>query len=169
MYAASPRWRDPGGMGWFWWRGLRWEGGEGGRRGCLGNRIAEPVPERYRFTLSTIPALLVKAEPQGGERRGRGESHTCRALLEMKETFEFQDLDTTAQPYRADTRTHTHTERSARVQRQTYMWYFPSLVFRHVRCMSELLKRTEYLICAHKHTAHRIHCRGDDRRTQRDT
>lgn len=42
-------------------------------RGCLGNHIAEPVPERYRFTLATIPALLVEAEPQGevGEREGR--------------------------------------------------------------------------------------------------
>lgn len=65
--------------------GLRWEGGEGGKRGCLGNHIAEPVPERYRFTLATIPALLVKAEPRGGwgwvsergDRRGRGEPHTC--------------------------------------------------------------------------------------------
>lgn len=43
--------------GWGWW---------GGKRGCLSNHIAEPVPERYRFTLTTILALLVKAEPQGG-------------------------------------------------------------------------------------------------------
>lgn len=39
--------------------GVRWDGGEG-------THIAEPVPERYRFTLATIPALLVKAEPRGG-------------------------------------------------------------------------------------------------------
>lgn len=83
--------------------------GKGGKRGCLGNHIAEPVPERYRFTLATILALLVQAEPQGGwvsergDRRGRGESHTCRVLLEMKGTFELRDLDTTAQPYRTHT------------------------------------------------------------------
>lgn len=62
-------------------KGSGTEGGEGGWRdgggkvvrGCLGNHIAEPVPERYRFTLATIPALLVEAEPQGevGEREGR--------------------------------------------------------------------------------------------------
>lgn len=53
--------------------GWRWDGGEGGKRGCLGNHIAEPVPEHYRFTLATIPALLVKAEPQGGWVMERGE------------------------------------------------------------------------------------------------
>lgn len=75
-----------------------------GKRGCLGNHIAEPVPERYRFTFATISALLMKTEPRGDGRGGRvegeGELHTCRVLLEMKEAFELRDVDTKAQPHR---------------------------------------------------------------------
>lgn len=44
-----------------------------GKRSCLGNHIAEPVPERYRFTFATIPTLLMKAEPWGDGRGERGE------------------------------------------------------------------------------------------------
>lgn len=62
MNAASLEWGDHK-SGRIWMDGLRWEGGEGAKRGCLGNHIVESVPERYRFTPTTIPALLVKAEP----------------------------------------------------------------------------------------------------------
>lgn len=114
MNAALLRRRDPqrgcGGGG------LGYDGGTEvvrwgrGKKGCLGNHIAEPVPERYRFTFATMPALLMKAEPWGDGRGGRprvgGGLHTCRVLLEMKEAFELRDVDTTAQPYHSKSQLH---------------------------------------------------------------
>lgn len=69
----EPHWAE-GIRAWGWVGWLRWDGGDGSKRGCLSNHIAEPVPERYRFTLATIPALLVKAQPRWGmsERARRG-------------------------------------------------------------------------------------------------
>lgn len=93
------------------WSGWRW--GRGAKGGCLGNHIAESVPERYRFTPTTIPALLVEAE-QGvggwGEKGVRaiggwvGGVHTFRVQLSMKEPFEVWDWDGSAlSPAHADT------------------------------------------------------------------
>lgn len=100
-------------------------GGEGGGyEGGTEMVIAEPVPERYRFTYATIPALLMKTEPWGdgrGERdEGEGESHTCRVLLEMKEAFELGDVETTAQPYR---RAHEKVLMCKDMRTHTYFWY----------------------------------------------
>lgn len=60
MNGCMQRWGDPrkGGV-------LRLDCGDGCKRGCLSNHIAEPVPEHYRFTLPTIQALLVMAQPLG--------------------------------------------------------------------------------------------------------
>lgn len=68
------------------------EGGEGGGggagiRGCLGNHIAVPVPERYRFTRYNT-GLVGEGSATGWMwGGGGGEPHTCRVLLEMKGTF----------------------------------------------------------------------------------
>uniref|UniRef100_A0A8C4HN81 Fibronectin type III domain containing 3Ba n=1 Tax=Dicentrarchus labrax TaxID=13489 RepID=A0A8C4HN81_DICLA len=60
-------------------------------------KIKERQLERQN-RLNSPPSTLYKGSlgpAHNGYRRGRGESHTCRVLLEMKETFEFRDLDNT--------------------------------------------------------------------------
>lgn len=168
MNAALLRWRDPqrggvegGGVGGLWRRD--WGGNVGnGKRSCLGNHIAEPVPERYRFTFATIPALLMKTEPRGDGRGGRegdegeGESHTCRVLLEMKGAFELEDGNNSAE----------HMKKCTCAKTLTSLWYCFSLLTCYWRtlCMSDLLKRAENLIYTHTHLTHWTIWWGDDRR-----
>lgn len=89
--------------------------------------------------------------------RGRGESHTCRVLLEMKETFELWDLDTTAQPYRTHTHKHMCKDMRAHTHTHACLWYCSSLMtsmsLTRQIYVGVIKKRTVSHLCAHTQNA----------------